>query len=240
MNNKDQNNLEELYELTLLESYVDQLNIPNQELIVEKEEVLNEGLTAALSAFATSWATYLSSALLWGAGVLTLAKLFAWAMKWVSKRLDKNIEEKQKIIDTIISNVYQEREAETLKNITKKLDNNEQISEEELTSLKKAHEEINENLKEKLEKQYKQGKRENIAKALYLASKAVESKVGLLASFIGGLWIFSSISKMPELDTSSLPNLPKDRTDPDYKPSEGWSEPITPDVSNSDFPMAVP
>jgi hypothetical protein len=195
-------------ELTLIEEAYDQV------LLEDNLEHFDEGFNDWISAFGnftTAWSAYLSKAMLVGGGVLLLAKVLSFGLRHGAKKLDDNVEEKEKIIDSVVGEIYSRQQAEQLKEITRKLNDGEEITDEEITELKNAQEELNEKLREKFEKQYSQGKKQKIAKALLMSSKAIDSKIGLAGSFLGGLWVFKALSETPEFQKPDTPIIDVDK-----------------------------
>lgn len=181
-----------------------------QEIIVEKsfKDFLID-FPSDISIFFKEWFGWVSKAALMGGTVILIAKIIAAALRMIAKFLDKNVEEKQKILDGVLNQIYTKSQAERIKQISYKIDNELEISNEELNEAVDAYEKIKDEIANKLENNYKLGSKEKIAKALNLASNAIDSKIGLISSLMGGLYLYNKLTEKPEYGSQVSPEPTK-------------------------------
>jgi hypothetical protein len=173
-----------------------------QEVILEKsfkDYILD--LPSDMSLFFNEWFRWLSKGTLMVGGVVLLAKVLAMGLRISAKYLDKNVEEKQKILDSVTEQIYSKNQAENIKVISAKLNKGEELTSDELNDMIIAYEQLKDKMVSKLEEKYKSSKKEKFANAMHLASKAIDSKIGLVTSLISGMYLYNELSKKPTYGT---------------------------------------
>lgn len=149
---------------------------------------------------------WLKTASLVAGGSILIAKIFAFLLYGLAKLLDKNVKQKQEIVNFLINQSYMDEHKKLLIQINKKIENNQDLTSEELEQASELHKKIKEKIANQVNSKLKLNKKEKIAKGLHLASKFLNSKIGIVTTLFSSLFLFYKLNDIPSLEEINVPN----------------------------------